>query len=1146
MDTVACPSCGEENPARFRLCGFCGTSLAPVPETIICSGCGEENPSKFRLCGFCGTPLAAGSPAGTPAAAAAAGPAPSAPAPPAAPPGPSLGAIAGGDASPLGSLVAAAPPQPATSAPVLPATEVRKFVTLVFTDLKDSTALTGSIDAEAMNEIKARYFSSMAVEIERHGGKVEKNIGDAIMAVFGLIRAHEDDALRAVRAAFGMQKVLAALNEDLQRFYGVQITNRTGVNTGEIVANTDPDADQNLATGDAVNVTARLEQNAPAGEILIGEVTYELVRNHVEVERLELTLKGKPEPVPAYRLIDVRAEPVARLGSSAAPFVGREAEMDVLRGAFAEVVAKRSARLVTVIGDAGVGKTRLISDFIAKVQAEAAVFRGRCLAYGDGITFWPLVEIVRSAARISEDDSPEKARSRIGALLPQTEPDRDAIVDRVASAVGLSSVPHPVAELFWGARKLLEAQAAARPLVILIDDIHSAESTFLDFLEHLTDSVREAPILVLCSARPELADVHGAWLASAGVERIDLAPLGAADVEAMIDRLLAGVSLATETRDKVVAAAEGNPLYVEQMVSMLRERDPGGDVVVPPTIAALLAARLDGLSRQERAVVDPAAVIGLVFAGDAIAQLVPEMIRASVDDHLAALDRKQFVHPVSADSDDSLFRFHHILVRDAAYQSLLKRARATLHERFVEWAEPVNRERGRETEFEEILGYHLEQAVRYRSELGPLDEKGREIGRRAAQKLSSAGLRALERSDMPAAANLLNRAIALLDVRDPRRLELAPELGEALVVLSRFDEATVILDSALEAAIEIGDPRLEGRIRLRKLTVELFGTESGPAGSASDEARRILEQLKGLGDDGGVARAWRLLALIHGNAGQYDEVALAAQQLIEYGTKADEPRLVRQGATGYAAAAVLGSTPVADALARCLGIADQIRGDRRAEAIVSGALAQLHAMQGNFDLARSMYRTEQQLLTDLGSSRESASTSIESARVELLAGDIGAAEAELSRDFHDLAVMGERYFRSTVAGMLAHTLLLAGRLEEAEDLTTQAEALADPDDAWSQVLWRSTRGCLLASRDGAEAVRLAREATAIAAETADLELHADALADLAEVLAVVEGRKSAEPPLTEALRLYERKGDESSAQRTRRRLEALSASAVSG
>src|SRR5438034_3410633 len=734
VDTVRCPSCGEENPAKFRLCGFCGTSLTPAPETVRCANCGEENPAKFRLCGFCGTPLAATSL--TSAA-----------------PAPAEGAVAAGRPSTAAAVA---------DSVVLPPSEVRKFVTLVFTDLKDSTALTGSIDAEAMNEIKARYFRTMAVEIERHGGKVEKNIGDAIMAVFGLIRAHEDDALRAVRAAYGMQKVLAALNEDLKKFYGVQITNRTGVNTGEIVANTDPNADQNLATGDAVNVAARLEQNAPAGEILIGEVTYELVRRQVEVERLDLTLKGKPQPVPAFRLVDVRDAAPSAMEAPAAPFVGREAEMDRLLGAFKGVLENRDARLVTVVGDAGVGKTRLIADFIRRVAAESTVLRGRCLAYGEGITFWPLVEIVRSAARIGEDDSLETARGRIAALLRTDDPDREAIVDRVASAVGLSPSAHPVAELFWGARKLLEAQAAQRPLVIVVDDIHSAETTFLELLDHVVESSRDVPILIVCSARPELADVHGAWLDSGRVERIDLTPLEAADVEAMIDRLLAGSSLGPDTRQRVVAATEGNPLYVEQIVSMLLDHDGGGEVVIPPTISALLAARLDALSRPERAVVDPAAVIGLVFAGAAIEHLVPDAVRPAVEDYLVALDREQFVHPPATDGEEASFRFHPILVRDAAYQSLLKRARATLHERFVEWAEPVNRERGRETQFEEILGYHLEQAVRYRSELGPLDEAGQVLAGRAADKLGSAGRRAFGRGDLPAAANLLRRATALL------------------------------------------------------------------------------------------------------------------------------------------------------------------------------------------------------------------------------------------------------------------------------------------------------------------------------------------------------------------------------------------------
>jgi class 3 adenylate cyclase/tetratricopeptide (TPR) repeat protein len=1115
MDTVACPSCGEENPARFRLCGYCGTSLAPVPETIICSGCGEENPAKFRLCGFCGTPLAAGAVAG-----AGHGVSPDAP--------------AAGDASPFGSLLAPAASRPGTTAPVLPPSEVRKFVTLVFTDLKDSTALTGSIDAEAMNEIKARYFSTMAVEIERHGGKVEKNIGDAIMAVFGRVRAREDDAIRGVRAAAGMVEALHRLNEEFETRYAVRLTVRTGVNTGEVVANTDEHATMNLATGDAVNVAARLEQNAPANEVLIGEITYALVRDYVDVERLELTLKGKPEPVPAYRLLNLRADPAVQAGAAAAPFVGREAEMGVLGAALAEVSTSRSARLVTVIGDAGVGKTRLISDFIERVEADATVLRGRCLAYGDGITFWPLVEIVRAAARIVEDDSPETARARIASLVPADDPDRDAIVDRVAAAVGLSPASHPVAELFWGARKLLESQAVERPLVIVIDDIHSAEATFLEFLDHIVGSVHGSAILILCSARPELADIHAEWLAAAAVERIDLAPLGAADVEAMIDRLLAGVALSTETREKVVEAAEGNPLYIEQIVSLLRERDPGGDVVVPPTIAALLAARLDGLSREERAVVDPAAVIGLVFPAAAIAQLVPDQIRYEVDGHLAALDRKQFVHPLTAEADEAAFRFHHILVRDAAYQSLLKRARATLHERFVEWAEPVNRERGRETEFEEILGYHLEQAVRYRSELGPLDDQGRSIARRAATKLSSAGRRAFARGDTPAACNLLRRAVALLPTEDTERVELIGDLADALMEEGHFDEARDVIAEGAAIAERLSDQRLAARIRLVARRLDLVLSELEGSQSAIADTTEAIGVLTAAGDEAGLARAWRLLMIVHGTTGAYDDAAEAAKQVVAHARAAGDTRQAARGAMGYATTALLGPTPVSEALATCEGLVRDVSGDRKAESVILGVLAQLHAMSGEFTVARDLYRRAAASLADLGPSITSATLSTESSRVEALAGDYPAAERELRRDDLALAAMGERYYRSTVVALLAQVLVAQDQLDEGEAFSRQAEELADDDDVSSQVFWRSARARAYARTGRVEEGEvLARQAVDLARATVDICLLGGALVDLADVLTQAGRRDEAEPPMREALKLFEQKEDRTSVLRVR-------------
>jgi class 3 adenylate cyclase/tetratricopeptide (TPR) repeat protein len=1071
-------------------------------DVVLCPSCGEENPAKFRLCGYCGTPLA--------------------------------------------QDAADAPAAPAVVAPAvetrLPPREIRKTVTLLFTDLKDSTALTGRIDAEAMNEIKARYFSAMAMEIRSHGGEVEKNVGDAIMAVFGRIRAREDDALRAVRAAHAMQVKVAELNEDFQRFYGVEITVRTGVNTGEIVANLDPAADQNLATGDAVNVAARLEQNAPAGEVLLGEVTHELVQHHVEVERLELALKGKPEPVPAFRLIDVHD--IAATVHADTPLLGRDREVREVRDAFENTAADGTPRLVTVTGEAGVGKSRLIADFVSAADDEAEVLRGRCLAYGDGITFWPLVEIVRGAAEIVEDDTSEQARDRITALMPEDDPDREAVVDRIVSAIGLSTHDFPVTEIFWGARRLLESRAATRPVVVVVDDIHAAEATFLDLLTHLVESPTPRPILLLCSARPEISSLHADWWEATGRSRIELAPLGAEAVEAIIDELLGHASLSPVTRRRVVTASEGNPLYVEQLVSMLRDRtlEDASDVIVPPTIAALLSARLDALSDSERAVIEPASVIGVQFPGAAVHELVPDLLRSNVSTHLDSLRGKQFIQPTTLSGEDDAYRFHHVLVRDATYQSLLKRARATLHEQFVTWAERVNAERGRGTEFEEILGYHLEQAVRYRGELGPLDEHGRELAGRAAGKLSSAGMRALDRSDMPAAANLLSRSIELLEPRDPARLELVADLGEALMALSRFEDAGRLLTSSLDAARELGDRRLEGLIRLRQLTLELMGGDTDEAAAVA-EAEGVLATLVELGDHGGAARAWRVLSLIHANAGHYDHIADAAQHLIEEGTASGEERLVRQGATGYAVAAVLGTTPVTEALGVCERILRDVKGDRRAEAIVCGAVAQLRAMQGDFDEAREMYRQEVSLLDDLGTSRESASTSIESARVEIMAGDLAAAEEHLRRDDALLAELGERYFRSTVAGMLGRVLVLRGASDDAEGFVVLAEALSESDDAWSQVLWRSARARLLAHSAPDRALEFAQGAVDFAETTADLELRGDAWSDLGEVRATIGDADDAVKALEQALGLYQRKGDTTSAARTGRRLDELSRAA---
>ena len=1074
-------------------------------QVVVCPSCGEENPARFRLCGYCGT-----------------------------------------------SLVAE-----------LPAQELRKVVTIVFSDLKGSTSLGEALDPEAVREVEARYFEAMRAPLLAHGGTLEKYIGDAIMAVFGFPKVREDDALRAVRAAHGMQRALAALNIELELEYGVTLANRTGVNTGPVVANSDPNANQQIVTGDTVNVAARLEQSAPAQEVLIGELTYQLVRDQVVVETVEpLELKGKAERVPAYRLVEVRAtasgvrEDGAGRGAPT-PFVGRASEIARLTEALEEAEELRVCRVYVVVGDAGVGKSRVVREFRIGAAERAMVLRGRCLPYGDGITFWPLVEIVREAASIDPEDSPAQAIEKIAALVGTEGPEDGegpGITERVAAAVGLSTARFPVAELFWGARKLLEGLARTKPLVLAIDDIHSAEPTFLELLDHLVESVRGAPILIVASARLELQEAHAEWWDAQAANRILLRPLGEEESGRIIEALLSGGDVDAAVRARIVGAAEGNPLFVEQVVSMLLDAgslrrvgdhwvwsEGAAELAVPPSINALLAARLDHLAREERAVIEPASVIGLVFATPAVTELVPDVLRGAVGGHLMTLARKRFVRPDATD-DEGAYRFSNLLIRDTAYGSLLKRARATLHERFVEWAERVNRERGREQEFEEILGYHLEQAYRYRTDLGRVDEEGREIGRRGAAKLSGAGRRAFARGDTPAACTLLRRAVALLDETDPLRLDLLPELAEALAENGAFEEAKSVVEQSRTLSERLADARAAARTNLARVALDLYTAQTVDAEGALATVQGALDLLTDLEDPANMARAWRLLMFIHGTSGRYDLAADAATKVAEHARAASDHRLVGLGAMGYAATALHGPTPVADAIRRCEALSEEVRGDRKAEAVILGVLAVCRAMEGEFDTARDLYLRARGMLAELGPSVTASATSTESSRVEMLAGDTAAAERELRTDYDALEALGERYFRSTVAALLGTVLYDLGNLDEADRLTALAEELADAEDAYSQAAWRLARAKLLSrAGDGPAAVALAREAVAIAGGTLDIEQHADALVDLAAVLRASGDDESAGPPLREALELYGRKGDRVSARKVRDLLEAIPA-----
>jgi class 3 adenylate cyclase/tetratricopeptide (TPR) repeat protein len=641
------------------------------------------------------------------------------------------------------------------------AREQRKTVTVLFCDVSGSTSLGETLDPERLRTLLARYFQRMKAIVESHGGTVEKFIGDAVMAVFGVPVLHEDDALRALRAAVEMRDAVPELG----------IEARIGVTTGEVVTGTE----ERLATGDAVNVAARLEQAAEPGEVLIGRPTLALVRDAVEVEPLApLVLKGKSEPVPAYRLLGVREVPERR---QEAMFVGRERELATLRQAWRRVQAEPHCELVTLVGEAGVGKSRLVAELVHDV--EATVVLGRCLPYGEGITYWAVVEVLK---QLDRQPSEAAAAAAIGSLLGETETATSA------------------EEIAWAFRKTLEHAAAELPLVVVFDDIQWGDETFLDLIEHVALLSTGFSILLLCIGRPELHERRQSWPLTLRLE-----PLDDQDVEHLIPQ-----PVARALREKIARAAGGNPLFVEEMLAMAGEAE--GDVAVPPTLQALLAARLDQLETAERSVLERGAVEGEIFHRGAVQALGPDDA-AQVTPRLAALVRKQLIRPERQQlSGEDAFRFRHLLIRDAAYDALPKAVRAELHERFADWLEAYG---AAFVELDELLGYHLERAYQYRMELGPEDDESRqraredtaEVGRRAVQALNRAGQRAMRLSANEQAVEHFIRAIAVVerlpesDERSRSEAELQLQLVIALGALHGLGAPEV--ERAYERATEL-------------------------------------------------------------------------------------------------------------------------------------------------------------------------------------------------------------------------------------------------------------------------------------------------------------------------------------------------------
>ena len=1059
-----------------------------------CATCGQENPSVARFCSACGQPMA----------------------------------------TPVSHR------------------EQRKTVTAVFCDLKGSTELGEALDSESVRRVVERYFAAMKAAILLHGGIVEKFIGDAVMAVFGIPTLHEDDALRAVRAAVTCVQALATLNEELEPRWGVVLQVRIGVNTGEVVAG-DASQGQAFVTGDAVNVAARLEQAAGDGEILIGQETERLVRDAVAtVAVAPLTLKGKAHPVPAFRLIGLSPERSSRDGPRPdSPMIGRATEMGVLEDAFEHVVRDGSCRLLTVLGEAGVGKSRLIVEFVDRVRSRAQVLRGRCLPYGEGITFWPVAEIVRDASGITERDSRADVRAKIGALVTDA-PDGDVVAQRVAGLLGLDETTSVIEETFLAIRRFLEALAGRRSLVVVFDDLQWAEQTLIDLLEHVTQLTRDHPILIVCVARPELRETQSAFVDDQR-DRIVLAlkPLGERQSDELITSLLGAAESASALRLPIVAAARGNPLFVQELVRMLVDdgllrRENGewhvhGDVsqiAVPPTIGALLAARLDRLSDDERDVLQRGAVIGEEFWPAAVVELSRTVIESDVRAQLDVLITKELVRRGGTHfAGEEGLCFGHVLIRDVAYEGLLKRTRSELHEQFAGWLQARAGERG--AEYDEIIGYHLEHAFRLRCELGPLNADARRVSHAAAAVLARAGERALQRNDLSAAANLLERAVELLEPDDPSRARLLLDLASALDELGQLEAADGWLSEVVATAQAHKSEALVCRatVQRAKLTAHQRGVSFTELMSETEHA---VDALEVVADHAGLATACLFVGTLRFWLGEMAGAERAFERALVHARLASDHRAIDDVLSWLAAALLYGPTRASDGIRRCKKMLDVHDGSSKQRALVTGQIAVLEAMQGNLADARRLLESARTLLGELGLTMWVAVITIEASDVEMLDDDPATAERELRQALGMFEAIGDVNYSATAAGCLAEALYAQARFDEASEFSSMCQAMAASDDVDPQVRWRAVRAKLLARSGDVDAAKhLSLEAVALIEQTDFLNIHAAVLMDRAEVLALSARRTDAVEAAREAARLYDAKGNQVGAIKARIRISAL-------
>jgi DNA-binding SARP family transcriptional activator/tetratricopeptide (TPR) repeat protein len=941
---------------------------------------------------------------------------------------------------------------PATAAAPAAAVNERRQVTVLHAGVE----LDPALDPEALHRRLAQFADRFATIVERHGGTVERGSAEHAVGFFGLATTHEDDVLRALRAA-------------------LELKVRAGIDTGEVFVG------EQFASGRPLSRARRLYEAAPPDAVMLSTDVHRLV------EQVALA-----EPAgEAWQLVDLRPEEEPQ---HAAPFVGRAFELDALRAAFDEARAEPGCRMVTIVGPAGIGKSRLARELVTAVGDEATVVVGRCVSYGVGITYGPVAEIVRQLG----------GPPRVAELLA----DDQLAAQRVLGAIGESEEPGQAEEIFWGFRRLLEEAAREQPLVVAVEDVHWAEPTLLDLLDYLAAFSRELPILLVCLARPELLEARPAWAApQAGRSVHVLAPLGADEARELAKALGANGQTA-----QIVETAEGNPLFLEQLVAVGAEGE-----ALPPTIHAVLAARLDRLEPGERAVLLRASVEGRTFHAGALRELLPEADQPGMSQHLVGLVRKQLIRvdrPQLAGED--AFRFSHALVREAAYEGLSKELRAELHEQLGRWLDE------RAETPEEIVAFNLEQAHLLREDLGTGSAA---LGDEAASRLESAARAALARGDARAGAALLERAVALHD-----DLSLMPLLGAALFQAGRLADADAVLARAVERAEQAGDEHMEALARVERELVRVEAEPGGEVEAAAQVADAALEVLGRHHDEHGQSRAWSLRAAIAWLSGRVADADEAWDEAAAHAKSAGDDRELFEILGWQASAAVFGPMPVGEAIRRCTKIRKQVAGSPVAVAVTLHPLAALHAMTGDFDQARRLLSEGNAILGELG--RMESAVSHHEALVELLAGRPDAAEARLRVGYDELVRMGgDGSLLATTAAMLAQAVYEQDRVDDAAQLCEQAARSAPPEDLVTQVVWRGVQGKVLARREQFDdGESLAREAVALVEQTDLLTHHGDALLDLATVLRLAGRTADAEAAFEAGCSLHRRKGNTAATQ----------------